>query len=370
MALSYSLDTSSRAELLTIPADESPERKASLIGMDLAGLEALAAEMGEPRFRAQQLHHWLYVKCIRDWDQMTNLAKAFKEKMCERFTIGCLEVAEKQISADGTVKYLFRLPDGKLIESVLMYFKDRNVYSICLSSQVGCAMKCSFCATGMLGFSRNLTTAEIVEQYLYVQADSGQEIRNIVFMGQGEPLLNMENLLPAIRILNKSAEVGMRHITVSTSGVVPQIQQLAEEDLQMTLAISLHAPDNETRETIMPINKKWPLEILMPALLEYMEKTGRRLTIEYILLAGINDMPHQAHQLGQLLKPLKCNVNLIPYNPIEGDTIHKRPSRESILRFSNIVMGYGKKVTVRLERGVDIAAACGQLANKHQASQQ
>lgn len=338
-----------------------------LIGLTAEELRTLVKAMGEPAFRADQLHHWLYVKCVRDWDAMTNLAKSFREKLAERFTIGCLEVAEKQVSADGTMKYLFRLPDGQRVESVLMHFRDRDSYSICISSQVGCAVDCGFCATGKLGFKRHLSVSEIVDQYLSVQQDSGKEVRNIVFMGQGEPLLNYDNVLSALRILNKSAEVGMRHITLSTSGIVPKIDQLAEENLQLVLAISLHAPDNETRSKFMPLNRKWPLEELIPALHRYVGKTGRRLTIEYVLLAGVNDSIKQAHQLGKLLKGLKCNVNLIPYNPIGDEYGYKRPSRQAVEQFMAIVSSYGKKVTARMERGVDIDAACGQLANKYQA---
>jgi 23S rRNA (adenine2503-C2)-methyltransferase len=336
----------------------------SLVGLTADEIKAVLKDMGEPAFRADQLHHWIYVKCLRDFEPMQNLSKGFRAKLAEQYQIGCLQIHTKEASADGTVKYLFRLSDGKVIESVLMYFEDRETYAICISTQVGCAVDCSFCATGKLGFMRNLTVAEIVDQYLFVQADSGKEIRNVVFMGQGEPLLNYDNLLRGIRILNQSAEVGMRHITISTSGIVPRIYDLALEDLQLTLAVSLHAPSDEVRETFMPINRKWPLDKLMPALFDYVNKTGRRLTIEYILLAGVNDQPEHAHQLGKLLKHLKCNVNLIPYNPIGEEYGFKRPSRNACFIFREIVTQYGKKTTIRVERGVDIAAACGQLANK------
>jgi 23S rRNA (adenine2503-C2)-methyltransferase len=247
-----------------------------------------------------------------------------------------------------------------------MYFEERGTYAICISSQVGCAVNCHFCATGKLGFLRNLSIGEIVEQYLYVQGDSGKELRNIVFMGQGEPLLNYEPLMSAIQILNKSAEVGMRHITISTSGIVPRIYDLANEDLQLTLAVSLHAPNDETRESFMPINKKWPLDELLPALHHYVTHTGKRLTIEYILLEGINDSVQHARELGQRLEDLKCNVNLIPYNPIGDSYGFKRPSNNAVHRFREALADYGKKVTIRVERGTDIAAACGQLANKAQ----
>jgi 23S rRNA (adenine2503-C2)-methyltransferase len=337
-----------------------------LLGKSMDELRALVREMEEPAFRAEQLHQWIYVHCVRDFEQMTNLKKTFRDKLAARYQVGSLQVAEKQVSQDGTTKYLFRLPDGKVVESVLMYFEERGTYAVCLSTQVGCAVNCDFCATGKLGFKRNLSVSEIVEQYVYVQSDSGKEVRNIVYMGQGEPMLNYDNLIAATHILNKSAEVGMRHITISTSGIVPRIYDLANEDLQLTLAISLHAPDNATREAIMPINRKWPLEELMPALHHYVGSTGKRLTIEYILLAGVNDQPSHAHDLGKLLQGLKCNINLIPYNPIGDGYGYKRPSGNAIHRFKDVLNTYGKKVTVRVERGVDIAAACGQLANKVQ----
>lgn len=351
----------------TPPQQQSqPFQKEALIGKSREELQELVRALEEPSFRAEQLHQWLYVHCVRDFEQMTNLKKTFRDKLAERYQIGSLMVDRKESSQDGTVKYLFRLPDGKVVESVLMYFEERDTYAMCLSTQVGCAVNCDFCATGKLGFMRNLSVSEIVEQYVYVQADSGKEVRNIVFMGQGEPMLNYDNLMRAIEILNRSAEVGMRHITISTSGIVPRIYDLAKADLQLTLAISLHAPDNATREAFMPINRKWPLEELMPALHYYVGATNRRLTIEYILLAGVNDQPSHAKALGELLQGLKCNVNLIPYNPIGDGYGYKRPSGNAIYRFKDVLNTYGKKVTVRVERGVDIAAACGQLANKVQ----
>lgn len=321
-------------------------------------------QMGEPRFRAQQLHSWIYVHCARDFDSMTNLSKAFRQKLAETYRVGQLSIADKQVSTDGTCKYLFRLVDDHVVESVLMYFEERGVYSVCLSTQVGCAVNCDFCATGKLGFKRQLTTSEIVEQLLYVIHDSKAEVRNIVFMGQGEPLLNYDHTIEAIELINRSAEIGMRHITLSTSGIVPGIERLAEEDLQLTLAVSLHAPDNETRNKIMPINRKYPLEVLMPVLRDYFKRTHRRITIEYVMLADINDSEAHAYELISLLKGLNCNVNLIPYNPIGAEYGYKRPSRERIGRFRDIVFDKGNvKTTVRVERGVDIAAACGQLAN-------
>ena len=338
--------------------------RSTLIGASLADLEDMMTQMGEPRFRAQQLHSWIYVHCVRNFEAMTNLSKAFRQKLFESFQVGQLSIADKQVSNDGTCKYLFRLPDDHVVESVLMYFEERDVYSVCLSTQVGCAVNCDFCATGKLGFKRQLTTAEIVEQLLYVIHDSKTDVRNIVFMGQGEPLLNYDNTIEAIGLINRSAEIGMRHITLSTSGIVPGIERLADEDLQLTLAVSLHAPDNETRNQIMPINRKYPLEVLIPVLRDYFDRTHRRITIEYVMLADVNDSEAHAYNLIALLKGLNCNVNLIPYNPIGEEYGYKRPSRERIARFRDIVFDKGNvKTTVRVERGVDIAAACGQLAN-------
>ncbi len=339
--------------------------KPSLIGLSHEELKTLVQSLDEPKFRADQLHSWIYVKNERDFDKMTNLAKSLRQKLSEKYVIGALSIAEKQVSADGTIKYLFRLTDGQMVESVLMYFEERDVYAVCLSTQVGCAVNCDFCATGKLGFKRNLTVAEIVEQLIYVRHDSGANVRNIVFMGQGEPLLNYDNLMQATRVINHSAEIGMRHITISTSGIIPAIDRLAEEKLQLTLAVSLHAPDDETRLKFMPINKKYPVKELVNALHRYVDKTGRRVTIEYILLAGVNDTKAHADRLNDLLRTLHCNINLIPYNPIGEQYGYERPSRDQVLSFRDWLMQGPHKVTVRIERGTDIAAACGQLQNKN-----
>jgi 23S rRNA (adenine2503-C2)-methyltransferase len=348
---------------------------APLIGKTQAELVDLFTGMGHPRFRAEQVHHWLYVKCVQSFDEMLNLSKGFRQHLAERFQIGTLQIASKQVSEDGTVKYLFQCADGNVIESVLMYFEERGSYALCVSTQVGCAINCSFCATGKMGLKRHLSASEIVEQYVQVQADSGKEIRNVVYMGQGEPLHNYENTVKSLRILNESCEVGMRRITVSTSGLVDHIDKLAEEEMPLTLALSLHAPNNEIRSRIMPINKRWPLETLIPSLERYLASTNRRLTMEYIMIDGINDQPEHAHQLGQLIQHLKCNINLIPYNPIAKDlpraVDYKRSSNNAIRTFMMILLDrYHKKVTVRLERGVDIDAACGQLANRFQADKE
>jgi 23S rRNA (adenine2503-C2)-methyltransferase len=338
-----------------------------LVGQTLDDLTALMKALDEPGFRAKQLYQWLYTRHARSYDEMTNLAKSLRTKLAEQFTISPFTGMFKQQSADGTVKYLFQLADGQQIESVLMYFEERDAYAVCLSTQVGCAVNCDFCATGKIGFKRQLTSGEIVDQLLAVQADSGATVRNIVLMGQGEPLLNYHHTLAAIRLINHGAEIGMRHITLSTSGIVPKINQLADERLQLTLAVSLHAPDDETRLKFMPINQKYPLAELMPALRAYAEKTGRRVTIEYILLAGVNDSHAHAVRLAKLLAPLRCNINLIPYNPIGEQYGYQRPSNTTIVQFRETLKAHSRHtVTVRLERGADIDAACGQLSNKVQ----
>jgi 23S rRNA (adenine2503-C2)-methyltransferase len=271
------------------------------------------------------------------------------------------------VSSDGTRKYLFSLPDGKLVESVLMSFHDRKNLSACLSSQVGCAVGCTFCATGYLGFKRNLTKQEIVDQIMSIQRESGLRIGNIVYMGQGEPLLNVDEVVASIRTVIGSVGIGARHITVSTSGIIPGIERLAKEHLPLTLALSLHAPDPETREKIVPITRKFPLEELIPALKDYAETTGRRVTIEYVLLAGVTDSAKQARDLADMVRDIHCNVNLIPFNPIydeHGKSLYKRPTRAAQEQFKKIVERSGRTVTIRLERGTDIDAACGQLHNK------
>lgn len=336
----------------------------NLIGYSLSDCERLVETLNQPSFRARQIHSWIYVHAVRDIEAMTNLSKDLRTKLAAEYSVGELSIASKDVSEDGTIKYLFKLADGQAIESVLMPFDERGVFAVCLSTQVGCAVNCDFCATGKIGFKRQLSASEIVEQLLFIKHDAGKDIKNVVLMGQGEPLLNYDETLKAIRLINQSAEIGMRHITLSTSGIIPAMNQLAEEKLQLTLAISLHAPDNETRDLFMPINKKYPVEDLIAAIDHYTNTTGRRVTIEYILLDGINDTPSHAHKLNNLLRPIKCLINLIPYNPIGEEYGYKRPSGNRIHAFREILMTGPNTVTVRLERGADIAAACGQLHNQ------
>ena len=334
-----------------------------LAGMTLEELENFTAELKASKFRAKQIHNWIYVKSISDIDEMTNLAKDFREQLKQVAQVTDTKIKVKQVSKDGTIKYLVEYADGECVETVLMRFDNRANLTACVSSQVGCAVNCSFCATGKSGFKRNLTYKEIIEQVLTIQRDTGLKITNIVFMGQGEPLLNLDNVLKAIDIFNKDFQIGARRITISTSGIVPGINKLADLDMQTTLAISLHAPNHELRKELMPIENKYSIDKVKQALKSYVEKTGRRVTVEYILIHGFNDTPPTAKELAYFLKDLKCNINLIPYNSvIEND--YKKPSNSDIMKFKYLLEHSGKKVTVRLERGADIDAACGQLRGK------
>lgn len=342
------------------------EEKIALSGMSLEELTAFVKELGLPAYRAKQIHSWIYAKYADSFEMMSDLSKEVRDLLTERATISNLKLAHLEKSRDGTRKYLFQLSDGKFVESVLMAFDDRPSLSACVSSQVGCAVGCTFCATGLIGFKRNLTAQEIVDQVMAIQRESGKRISNIVYMGQGEPLLNTEEVIESIKRLMSSVGIGQRHITVSTSGIVPGIRRLAEEDLQITLALSLHAPDGDTRDEIVPINQKFPVPDLIDAIKDYYDRTGRRITIEYVMLAGVTDSPDQAEQLAELVRDLHCNINLIPYNPTrakDGAVLYERPSREAQYRFKQLAESTGKTVTIRLERGTDINAACGQLHN-------
>lgn len=334
-----------------------------LSGMSLEELENLMSELGATKFRAKQIHNWIYTKSVSTIDEMTNLSKDFREQLKGIASVTETKIKVKQTSKDGTLKYLVEYPDGECVETVLMRFDNRANLTACVSSQVGCAVNCSFCATGKGGFKRNLDYKEIIEQVLTIQRDTGLKVTNIVFMGQGEPLLNLDNVLKALEIFNNDFQIGARRITISTSGIIPGINRLAEMDLQSTLAISLHAPNHKLRSEIMPIENRYPLDELKKALLNYVEKTGRRITIEYILIHNFNDTFEVAKELAHWLKDLKCNINLIPYNSvIEND--YKKPSSNDIMKFKYLLEHSGKKVTIRLERGADIDAACGQLRGK------
>ncbi len=325
-------------------------------------LADLLVGWGEPRFRAKQVWSWLYEKRVSSFEAMTNLSKNLRSRLEAETTLGTLTIVTEQSSGDGTVKRLYSLPDGQLIESVLMAYDDDR-RTACISTQAGCAMGCVFCATGQMGFARHLTPTEIFEQALRFSRDleaQGERLSNVVLMGMGEPFHNYETTLIAIRRLINELGIGARHITVSTVGLVPQIQRFADEGLQVKLAISLHAATDEERTALLPINKRWPLSELMDACRDYIEKTGRRVTFEWASINKENDTPEQAHALGKLLKGMLCHVNIIPLNPTGG--YHHAPSaNERIDEFIRILGDYGVSATVRVRRGIDIDAGCGQL---------
>lgn len=335
----------------------------NLSGLTLKEIEQITDELGATKFRARQIHNWIYLKSVKEIDEMTDLSKKFRDELKTVAQVTNIKIKVKQVSTDGTIKYLLEFPDGECVETVLMRFDNRANLTACVSSQVGCAVNCSFCATGKRGFIRNLTYKEIIEQVLTIQRDTGLKVTNVVFMGQGEPLLNLDNVLKAMEMFNESFQIGARRLTVSTSGIIPQIKKLADLDMQSSLALSLHASNHEVRKQLMQIENKYPMDELHKALKYYVEKTGRRITIEYLLIKDLNDTITSAKQLAAYLKDIKCNINLIPYNPTAKND-YKRPSNNSIMKFKYLMEHSGKKVTVRLERGGDIDAACGQLSGK------
>ena len=302
---------------IKIAGDE--EVKVNLLSLSPEALEKQLVEWGAKKFVAKQIHQWLYDKGATSIDQFTNVSKEMRELLKSRATMGTLEIATEQVSKDGTIKRAYKLPDGQLIESVLMPYEDGR-RTACISSQAGCAMGCVFCATGQMGFARQLTASEIFEQVQRFHselAQKGERLSNVVLMGMGEPLGNYKNVLSAVRRMNTEIGIGARHITISTVGLVPRIQRLAKEGLQVKLAVSLHAANDKERSEIMPVNVRFPLRDLMQTCRDYVRDTGRRITFEWALIAGQNDTPETAHELGQLLQGLMCHVNLIPLNPTE-----------------------------------------------------
>lgn len=331
---------------------------------DLSELKNELKEMGEKPFRAEQIFKWLYQDKIKEFDEMTNLSLELREKLKENYTMCNYKIIKKQKSKDGTIKYLFDVLDGNAIETVLMSY--HHGYSLCVSSQIGCKMGCKFCASTGINFIRNLTSGEIVEQILAVEQDEDIRISNIVFMGIGEPLDNYDNVVNAIHIINnqKGLSIGARHISISTSGLVPKIYQLAEENIQCTLSISLHASNNEKRSSMMPVNNSYPIEELMQACKDYIKKTNRRISFEYALAKDNNDNLDDAKELIKLLKGMLCHVNLIPINKIENGQFDKS-SNENIMKFRDFLNDHGIVATIRRELGSDIDAACGQLRRKN-----
>ncbi len=326
-------------------------------------LENLIKEIGEPKFRAKQIFQWLH-RGVESFDEMTNLSKDTKRKLSEVSYISKLRIREKYVSKiDGTVKYLFELDDGNCIESVVMRYK--HGITICISSQVGCRMGCGFCASTIGGLLRSLTAGEILNQVLFATKDLGARISNIVMMGIGEPLDNYDSVVKFLHNVNHPDGIciGYRHISLSTCGVVDKIKQLSDENLPITLSISLHAPNNEIRNKIMPVNKKYPVEVLIDACKEYIKKTGRRISFEYSLISGVNDSEKEARELAKLLKGMLCHINLIPVNKVEERDYHKG-TKENIRRFQECLTELGMNATVRRELGSDISASCGQLRKR------
>lgn len=320
-------------------------------------------ELGEPKFRAKQIFSWLH-KGVEDYDDMTNISKATREKLRKNTYVSTLKIREKYVSKlDGTVKYLFELPDKNCIESVVMRY--HHGLTICISSQVGCRMGCRFCASTIGGLYRSLTAGEILNQVIFAQKDMGERISNIVIMGIGEPLDNYDNIVKFLHNVNNEngINIGYRHITLSSCGVVSGIYKLAEEKLPITLTISLHAPNDKIRDTIMPINHKWNISELMKACKVYADTTGRRISFEYSLIHGVNDSIENAKELASLIKPLHGHVNLIPVNKVEERDFHKG-STQDIRAFCDMLISLGINATVRRELGSDISASCGQLRKK------
>ena len=352
-AVSLAVSKSAKTDIKSLPFEE---------------LEEKARELGEPGYRARQIVDWLYQKRAQAFEEMSDLPREFRSKLAEHFEFGKIDIVRVLGSRDTTRKFLFRLNDDSLIETVLipastaLYGSRSDRRTICISTQVGCAYGCKFCASGLEGFSRNLEPNEIVDQIIAVERESGEKVDNIVFMGMGEPLANFENLMRAIRIINApwGIGIGARRITVSTSGLAPQILKLADEPLQIRLAISLHGATDAVRGQIMPINRRYNLETLLTACDYYVSRKKQRLTFEYILIADVNDSDEQARLLARHAKRLSAKVNLIPYNTVHG-LPWSRPAQDRQEKFLSILRERGVAATLRREKGHDIDAACGQL---------
>lgn len=331
---------------------------------NLDELQEELVNMGEKKFRAEQIFKWIYKEKVKSFDEMTNLSIELREKLKENYTMCNYNILKKQESKDGTKKYLFDVLDGNAIETVLMQYHHGK--TVCVSSQIGCKMGCKFCASTGIQFVRNLTAGEIVEQILAVEQDINGKISNIVFMGIGEPLDNYDNVIKAIKIMNnpKGLEIGTRHISISTSGLVPRIYDLANEKIQCTLSISLHATTDEKRSSMMPVNNRYNIEELMKACKDYIKITNKRISFEYALAKDNNDNLEDAQRLVDLLKGMLCHVNLIPINKIENGKFSKS-TNENILKFRDFLNEHGIVATVRRELGSDIDAACGQLRRKN-----
>ncbi|MBP0013149.1 MAG: 23S rRNA (adenine(2503)-C(2))-methyltransferase RlmN [Roseofilum sp. SBFL] len=351
------MSLSPKASNINSPVISSPVLDAPLLGQSLESLTTWVQDHGQPAYRGRQLHQWLYQKGARSLPEITVFPQAWRQEMAQ-VNIGRSTLHYRAIAPDGTIKYLLQLQDGEIIETVGIPTAKR--LTVCVSSQVGCAMGCDFCATGKGGFVRHLQPHEIVDQVLTVQNDFGRRVSHIVFMGMGEPLLNLDSVLKSLHCLNKDVGIGQRQMTVSTVGIAKRIRQFAKAQLQITLAVSLHASNQALREKLIPSALRYALPQLMDECREYVKLTGRRITFEYILLGGVNDLPQHAVELGHLLRGFQNHVNLIPYNPI-SEVDYQRPNSQRIEQFQEILTKHHIAVSVRYSRGLEADAACGQL---------
>ncbi|MBQ5708621.1 MAG: 23S rRNA (adenine(2503)-C(2))-methyltransferase RlmN [Anaerotignum sp.] len=343
--------------------------KIDIKSMNTAELEDLLKELGEPKFRAKQIFDWLHAKQVDSFEEMTNLSKGLREKLAETASINGVEIVRKLVSQiDGTRKYLFALSDGAIIESVLMKYEHGN--TVCISTQVGCRMGCKFCASTLDGVERGLTAGEMLSQIYAIQKDCGERVHGTVLMGSGEPLDNYDNVVKFLRLINdpKGQNMGQRHITLSTCGLVDKMYDLAEEDLQITLAVSLHAPNDGIRTQTMPIAKVYSMDKLLQACRDYADKTKRRITFEYALIHGVNDGDEHAWELVKKLRDMLCHVNLIPVNDVK-ERNYVKSTADRVKRFAGILNENGVETTVRRKLGSDIDAACGQLRRSHMKEQ-
>ncbi len=337
--------------------------KLDIRSLDLEAITKLMADLNQPRFRALQLFKWLQ-SGVDSFDEMTNIPASQREKLNDISYIATVKALRKYVSKlDGTIKYVYELYDGELIESVLM--KYEHGYTVCISTQVGCRMGCKFCASGLYGLTRNLTASEMLAQITYAGRDNNIRVSNVVMMGMGEPLDNFDNSIQFLKLVSdeNGLNIGLRHISLSTSGVVSGIKKLAHYNMPITLSISLHAPNDEIRSRTMPINKKWNIDALLSACREYQKVTTRRISFEYALIEGVNDSDANAKELASRLKGIMCHVNLIPANPVKENTF-KKPDRKSIITFQKKLEALGVNATIRRTLGADIDASCGQLKKK------
>ena len=345
------------------------DKRICLSDLPLPRLTEYMKELGQPAFRAKQIFSWIHRKLVTDFSAMTDQPKALLQTFAENCTLAAPAIRRRQQSKDGTVKYLLELADGNCIETVLMRYHYGN--TVCVSTQVGCAMGCRFCASTQAGRVRDLTPGEIAAEIYTAQKDTGERVSHVVLMGIGEPLHNFDNVMDFLTLITcpEGLNIGMRNISLSTCGLVPKIDALAERKLQLTLSVSLHAPDNTVRSSMMPINDAYPLEKLIPACRRYQKTTGRRISFEYSMVRGVNDSPEMARKLAELIRGMGAHVNLIPINPVDGSPYSATDAR-NVQRFWQMLEDLGVNATVRRRLGADISAACGQLRREDAAQQQ